>query len=86
MVITDRDHQPPSKTDEGDRLSNDRKHHAPARLDLQMPISAESEFRIALAYRTSRRATILYTPWCDQGRPAVGTTNRDFCVNAISRS
>jgi type I restriction enzyme, S subunit len=80
-VITDGDHQPPPKTDEGVAFLTIG-NITTGRLDFSGCRSVPKEYFKSLApYRTPARGDILYTVvGATYGRPALVETDRDFCV------
>ncbi len=80
-VITDGDHQPPPKADEGvafltiGNITTGRLDFAGCRL------VTKAYFQSLAPYRTPAKGDILYTVvGATYGRPAIVETDRDFCV------
>ena len=80
-VITDGDHQPPPKTDEGVAFLTIG-NITTGRLDFTgCRLVPEAYFKSLAPYRTPAKDDILYTVvGATYGRPALVETDRDFCV------
>ncbi len=80
-VITDGDHQPPPKSDEGVAFLTIG-NITTGRLDFtDCRLVPDSYYRALAAYRTPAKGDILYTVvGATYGRPAVVYTEREFCV------
>jgi type I restriction enzyme S subunit len=80
-VITDGDHQPPPKTDEGIAFLTIG-NITTGRLDFsECRLVPKAYFNSLAPYRTPAKSDILYTVvGATYGRPALVETDRDFCV------
>jgi type I restriction enzyme S subunit len=80
-VVTDGDHQPPPRTDQGVAFLTIG-NITTGRLDFSgCRLVSEAYFKSLAAYRTPEKGDILYTVvGATYGRPAVVDTDRSFCV------